>query len=71
MLEGRTIENVRRMTDEELESEHWHHYRGSTPLVLELDDGTKVYPSKDPEGNGPGALFGENEDGEKVRFGLK
>lgn len=61
-LEGKTIEKVRPMTDGEL-PEHWH---GEHPVVLVLDDGTKLYPSSDPEGNGPGALFGHNKDGEFV-----
>jgi hypothetical protein len=26
-------------------------------IVLELDDGTSIFPSRDDEGNGPGALF--------------
>jgi hypothetical protein len=32
--------------------------------VLVLDDGTILYPSRDDEGNGPGALFGADRDGE-------
>lgn len=58
-LEGKTIENVRPMTAEEARLEGW----GDSPhqaMVIELDDGSKLYPSQDPEGNGPGALFGHD-----------
>jgi len=56
-LVGRTIVEVRPMTDEEKYAEGWEHFVGS-PLVLILDNGLKLYPSEDEEGNGPGALFG-------------
>ena len=54
------------MTKEELDVEGWETGRHTPPtvLVLVLDDGTKLYPSQDEEGNGPGALFGINPDGE-------
>lgn len=68
-LEGRTIEEVRPMTDAELEAEHWNP-RHQRPPVMVLDDGTKLYPSQDPEGNGPGALFGDS-DGELIQIGFK
>ena len=55
-LEGKTIENVRRMTDEELADRHWSVGRGRNPPVLELDDGSILYPAKDTEANGPGEL---------------
>lgn len=62
---GRTIKNVRQMSDEEKEREGWgdsHH----NPTVIELDDGSTLYPSRDDEGNGPGALFGTNADGQTI-----
>ena len=58
----RTIKNIRAMTDSELANEFWH--RGETATrkvkvpVIELDDGTILYPSVDAEGNGPGVLLG-------------
>jgi hypothetical protein len=55
LLVGRTIKQVRKMTAKELEAEGWE---GDHALVIELDNGTLVYPSRDDEGNGPGALFG-------------
>lgn len=58
-IQGRTIMAVRPMTDDELAREGWErapdHQR---PPVLVLDDGQTIFPSRDPEGNGPGAFFG-------------
>ena len=59
MTEGRKIKAMRPMTQQEFEEEGWD--RGTT--AIELDDGTVLYPSQDPEGNGPGALFGRTPDG--------
>ncbi len=56
-LVGRTIVDVRPMTAAELGAENWTSGRHRPPVVLVLDDGTKVYPSRDEEGNGPGCLF--------------
>ena len=52
-LVGRTIVNVRWMTDEERDVAGWD----STPITLQLDDGTLLWPSMDDEGNDAGALF--------------
>lgn len=60
-LIGRKIVDVRSMTEEEAEREGW--YGHITAPVLELEDGTTLFPSRDPEGNGPGALFGINARG--------
>lgn len=35
----------------------------STPIVLQLDDGTLLYPMRDDEGNDAGALAVQNPDG--------
>jgi hypothetical protein len=59
------ITNIRSMTKEEMEAEGWDDHRGA-PTVLELDDGSIMYPSMDDEGNGPGALFGRRADGVMV-----
>lgn len=56
-IEGKTIIDIRPMSSEEKHREGWSHYEGAIP-VLELSDGQILYPSTDPEGNGPGALFG-------------
>lgn len=67
-LTGLTIVDVRAMTDEELEREGWQMPQlQQAPVALELDDGTVLYPSRDPEGNGPGSLFGYSDGG---MFGL-
>ncbi len=61
-LKGRTITVVRYLTDEECATMGWDR----APLVLQLDDGTLLFPSCDDEGNAAGALFtqhGKNTKG--------
>ena len=58
VLEGRTIKKVRYLDEDELRSLYWR----STTIVLELDNGTLVFPSCDDEGNEAGALYTTNED---------
>ena len=70
-LENQYVKEVRKMTDAELAREGWEHHREKTPTVIVFEDGTNVYPSKDPEGNGPGALFGINEDDQAILFDPK
>ena len=57
-LVGRTIKNVRYLSDDEKETLDWD----SGSLVIELDDGNSIFPSADDEGNGPGALFTTYDD---------
>lgn len=52
------------MTDEEMAREGWDHHRRKPPVFV-LKNGDRLYPSMDPEGNGPGAIFGINDDGER------
>lgn len=52
-LVGRKIVAVRYLGDEEMEDMGWD----SNPIVLQLDNGTLVFPSADDEGNDGGALF--------------
>lgn len=61
-LAGRTIKSARYLTRTEASSMGW------TCLVpvLELDDGTLLFPSRDDEGNDGGALFGQTVNGEDV-----
>lgn len=54
-LVGRSIVGVRQALDEELLTEGWEGK--PRPMVLILDDGTKVYASCDPAGTAPGILF--------------
>jgi hypothetical protein len=63
-LIGRTIREVRPMTAAEQSGEGWEDASPwERPVVLVLDDGTRLYPARDPEGNGPGALFGVDPRG--------
>jgi len=63
-LVGRTIKKVRYLTEAEVKGLGWYE----SSLVMELDDGTLVFPSRDDEGNGGGALFGQNSKGEELTF---
>ena len=58
LLLNKTIVGVRYMTDDEQASMHWD----SKPIILVLNDGTAIYPSRDDEGNDAGALFTTNEE---------
>ena len=63
-LVGRTIVEVRRMRPAEAATDLPALLgRHGATMVLVLDDGTKLYPSRDDEGNGPGALFGVSTGG--------
>ena len=64
-LTGQKIVNVRQITEEEAGVQGWH-LGGSACAVIELENGLKLFPSRDPEGNGPGCLFGEHKDGEGI-----
>lgn len=52
-LVGKTIKEVRYMTDEELEMYGWF----KRVLVIFFTDGSYMLPSMDDEGNDGGALF--------------
>lgn len=62
LLLGREIVEVRYLTDLEIEDLGW--YGGSLVISLKGKDGSivTVYPSADDEGNGPGALFTDDEE---------
>ncbi len=55
-ITGRRIVEVRAMSARELDAEGWP--LDETVPVLVLDNGAILFPSRDEEGNGPGALFG-------------
>lgn len=59
-LLGRTITSIRYLSEQEAEEFDWL----SRPVVLQLNDGTVIYPGGDDEGNTGGALFGQSPDGE-------
>jgi hypothetical protein len=57
LLKGRRIAGVRYLTATEAEDYAWD----SRGLVLFLDNGAQLVISADDEGNGPGAIFTNNE----------
>ena len=57
---GRKIIAVRLMNNKELEYEAWEDEREVSAVII-LDNGDKIYASRDYVGNGPGALFGVGE----------
>lgn len=61
---GKKIKTVRSMNAKEMEHEGWSGNR--PPIVVVLDDGSKIFASMDEEGNGPGCLFGSNSEGVSV-----
>ena len=63
-LKGRKIVGVRWLSPEECEDMGWY----SRPIVIQLDDGTLLFPSQDDEGNDGGALFGQGPRGEELTF---
>ena len=67
---GAKIVKIRPMTGKEMSSEMWDEDNfGSNPPAIVLDNGTVIYPSRDDEGNGGGALFGYSKDG--TQFGIR
>lgn len=66
-LVGRKIVAVRELTKKEMKREFWDE---DSCTALVLDDGTLLYPSRDPEGNGAGALFGRSAKGEEFQLGV-
>lgn len=61
-LLGRKIVKVRYLMASEARDLGWHE----RAVVIELDDGSLFWPSRDDEGNGAGALFGQSAKGESV-----
>ena len=57
-LLNKKVSHIRYMTDEEMQSLNWR----KRSIVLQMDDGTLVFPSIDNEGNDGGSLqfFKEN-----------
>lgn len=63
-LKGKTVVAVRYLSVEEQESLGWSH----RPLVIQFDDGSIIFPSRDDEGNDAGSLFGQGPDGGELTF---
>ena len=57
-LKGKTIESVRYMTDEEMESAMWY----KRPVVITFTDGTLLIPQSDDEGNDGGVIYYQGKD---------
>lgn len=57
-LQGRQIVDVGYLTEDARKSLMWD----AACIVLILDDGSYLLPSRDDEGNGPGALFTGYDD---------
>lgn len=56
---GKTIVDVRPVTRNPFDY-------GRNTVALVLDDGTEIFPSRDMEGNGPGALFANLPNGDEI-----
>ena len=63
-LKGRKVKSLRYLSAKEAAGLGWHQ----RPLVIEFDDGTLVFASRDDEGNGAGALFGQGPNNEELVF---
>ena len=57
-LIGKSLAHVRLMTDREMEEMGWDADVQGRPTVLLFQGGTRLYAAQDPEGSGPGVLFG-------------
>jgi hypothetical protein len=60
---GQKIITIRQATESEKRANYWDE----DFMVLELENGIKLYPSRDDEGNGPGVIFGEDKN---LKFAL-
>jgi hypothetical protein len=63
-LVGRTVRAVRYLKKEEMDALGWEE----SVVVIEFDDGTLIFPSRDDEGNGGGAMFGQGPGNEELCF---
>ena len=58
-LLGKRIVGVRYLTKEETEASAWY----SSPIAIELSDGSALIPQQDDEGNDGGAIWIANSKG--------
>ena len=61
-LLNKRIIKVEYMSKQEAEDYHWYH----RPITFILDDGTRVIPQADDEGNTGGALWVGNNDEDSI-----
>ena len=57
-LKGKTVDYVRYLTAEEMKGLGWDN----ATIVIFFTDKSYVFPSRDDEGNGPGALFTSDDN---------
>lgn len=55
-VKGQQIADVRELTEAELDQQFVHSRSVACPTLV-LENGTRLFPSRDPEGNGPGTFF--------------
>lgn len=55
-LVGKTISEIRPLTEEECEAMGWYYKHEDLALVVIFSDGSAFIPMQDPEGNGAGFL---------------
>ena len=65
-IDGARIVTTRALTQVEVDNEIWPE----TTVALVLENGIVLYASRDAEGNGPGALFGQYKDGACFQLGI-
>lgn len=70
-MNGETISDIRPMTDEEYEQMYWPVDNMGRANVIELSNGTKLFPAMDPEGNGAGAFHGINPNDNDHLVGME
>lgn len=63
---GKTIKEIRLMTQKELDEMYWEVGYSDVPIVVIFDDNQAWIPSRDFEGNGPGCLI--TADVETISF---
>lgn len=61
-LVGKTVAQVRLLTDTELGQFGWDGDYGAVPFVVFFTDGSFIIPSRDDEANGAGALIYDPAD---------
>ena len=62
-LTGQRIMAIRPMTKREQSGQGWEDDHHASALVIVTEDGTRFYPARDEEGNGPGVLFATTPEG--------
>jgi len=71
-LVGQKIAAIRTITPAELAGQGWDVSRCEmAPLVIVTEDGTKLFASRDSDGNGPGYLVGETKRGKGFYVGAE